>query len=168
MNEVFDVANTNEYPIYYQDTDSLHIDLENVPKLEEAYGREYGRELNGKQLGQFHTDFDLAGAKGEIFATKSIFLGKKSYLDVLESVDENGDKITGHHIRLKGITEAGLKHSAKNHGSYEALYESLAKGEKEKFVLNPYDEEEESQKVMFQYVKGGVMTRKEFCRDVSF
>jgi len=168
MNEVFDVANDNEYPIYYQDTDSLHIDLENVPKLEEAYGKKYKRELNGKQLGQFHTDFNLAGAKGEIYATKSIFLGKKSYIDVLESVDTNGDKIKGHHVRLKGITEAGMKHSAKKHGSFEKLYESLAKGIPETFVLNPYDEDEETQKVMFQYVKGGVMTRKEFCRRVRF
>jgi hypothetical protein len=170
MNEVFDVANTNKYPIYMTDTDSLHIDLKNVPKLEEAYGIEYGRQLNGKQLGQFHTDFDLEGAgKGkEIYATTSIFLGKKSYLDVLESVDKNGNKITGYHIRLKGITEAGLKHASKKHGSYEALYMSLAEGNTENFVLNPYDEEEHSQKVMFQYVKGGVMTRKEFCRKVSF
>jgi hypothetical protein len=33
MNEVFDVANDNNYPIYYTDTDSLHCNLEDVPKL---------------------------------------------------------------------------------------------------------------------------------------
>lgn len=168
MNEVFDVANTNGLPIYYQDTDSMHIDLENVSKLEKAYKEEYGRELNGKQLGQFHTDFSLKGAKGEIYASKSIFLGKKSYLDVLESVDEKGNKITGHHIRLKGVTKEGLLDASKKHGSYEALYEKLAEGETVDFVLNPYNKEEESQKTLFHFFKGGVTTRKEFIRHVSF
>jgi hypothetical protein len=124
--------------------------------------------LNGKQLGQFHTDFNLPGAAGEIYATKSIFLGKKSYLDILESVDADGNIITGHHVRFKSITEQGLEHSANIHGSYLALYSSLAEGNGEKFVLNPYNAEEESQKVMFEYGKGSVRTRKEFTRYVTF
>jgi hypothetical protein len=168
MNEVFDVANTEGLPIYYQDTDSMHIDLKNVPKLEKAYKEKYGRELNGKQMGQFHTDFSLEGAEGEIYASKSIFLGKKSYLDVLESVDKNGNKITGHHIRLKGVTKEGLLDASKRYGSYETLYEKLAKGESVDFVLNPYNKEEECQKTLFHFFKGGVRTKKEFIRHVSF
>ena len=82
MNEVFNVANDNNYPIYYTDTDSLHLDLENVKKLEEKYKEVYNKELNGKNLEQFHTDFNLEGAKSEIYATKSIFLGKKSYISM--------------------------------------------------------------------------------------
>lgn len=169
MNEVFDVANDNNYPIYYTDTDSLHCNYDDVIKLEEKYEERYGRVLNGKQLEQFHTDFDLGGACGEIYATKSIFLGKKSYIDILESVDEKGAKIQGHHIRLKGITEEGLEHTSKKYDDgYFGLYNALSQGKEVKIILNPYNESKNSKKVLFEFGNGKVSTRKEFSRRVKF
>lgn len=169
MNEVFDVANDNNYPIYYTDTDSLHCNLEDVSKLEQKYKEKYNKQLNGKNLEQFHTDFDLNDSVGEIYANKSIFLGKKSYLDVLQSKNKNGTIINGYHIRLKGITEAGLKNTSKKYkNSYEGLYTDLAKGKEIEIILNPYDEEEEKHKIMFEYVNGQVKTRKKFIRKVQF
>jgi hypothetical protein len=169
MNEVFDVANDNEYPIYYTDTDSLHCNMEDVPRLENAFRARYNKELNGKQLEQFHTDFDLEGAKDEIYATKSIFLGKKSYMDYLESKDENGNTINGFHIRLKGITKEGLEHEAKKYNnSYLGLYEDLAKGIEKKIILNPFNEEENKQKVLFDFKDGKVSTKAKFGRIVKF
>ena len=168
MNEVFDVANDNKYPIYYTDTDSLHCNLEDVPKLEAKYQERFNKELNGKNLEQFHTDFDLNGACGEIYATKSIFLGKKSYYDKLESVDKDGNTITGQHIRLKGITEAGLEHTSKKYNGYENLYTELSKGEKIKIILNPFDESKNKNKVLFEFKEGKVSTKKEFTREVKF
>ena len=175
MNEVFDVANDNGYPIYYTDTDSIHIKQCDVKPLEQKYEEKYNKKLNGKQLEQFHTDFSLKNAKGEdikddeIYATKSIFLGKKSYLDVLESVDKKGIRSTGYHVRLKGITKEGLEEAAKKYDDgYYGLYKDLAKGTKIPIVLNPYNKEEQSQKVLFQYGANGVRTRREFVREVSF
>ena len=169
MNEVFDVANDNKYPIYYTDTDSLHCNMEDVPKLEAKYKERYNKELNGKQLEQFHTDFDLEGSASEIYATKSIFLGKKSYMDYLESKDENGNTINGFHIRLKGITKEGLDHEAKKYNnSYLGLYEDLAKGIKKKIILNPFNEEENKQKVLFDFKNGNVSTKGLFERTVKF
>lgn len=169
MNEVFDTANTNDLPIYYTDTDSIHCNLKDVPRLENAFRDIYNKELNGKNLEQFHTDFNLNGAVEEIYATKSIFLGKKSYLDVLESKDKDGNIITGTHIRLKGITEEGLAHTSKEYADgYFGLYKDLAKGTKKKIILNPFNEDENKQKVMFEFIEGRVRTRKEFTREVSF
>jgi len=168
MNEVFDIANDNGYPIYYTDTDSMHIDLHNVKKLEAKYFEKYNKLLNGTDLEQFHTDFKLKGAKTEIYAKTSIFLGKKSYLDVLESTDENGNTIEGEHVRLKGITEAGLVNSSKKYGSCLELYRRLAKGHSESFVLNPYDEETHSKKVLFEFKNGSVKTRGLFTRECKF
>lgn len=163
MNEVFDVANENGFPIYYSDTDSLHLNLEDVKPLEDKYREVYGKELNGKNLEQFHTDFSLDGAVDEIYATKSIFLGKKSYLDCLESKDKDGNKITGFHIRLKGITEEGLNYEASKYkNSFEGMYEDLAKGEELNILLNPKD------KVLFEYKKGFVNTKGDFYRKVKF
>lgn len=168
MNEVFNVANDNNLPIYYTDTDSLHMNMDDVPRLERAYRDRYNKELNGKNLGQFHTDFSLDNAATEIYATKSIFLGKKSYIDVLESTDNKGDIITGFHIRLKGITQEGIDDQAKLCGGYFPMFKRLADGEALDFTLNPYNEENNSQKVLFEFINGSVSTRTEFKRLVQF
>ena len=47
----------------------------------------------GDGLGNFHTDFEMSGAKSEIYAIEFLFLAKKVYLDKLESVDENNNTI---------------------------------------------------------------------------
>ena len=180
MNEVFDVANTNNLPIYYSDTDSIHIDLKNVEPLETAYRTKFMKELNGKQLEQFHTDFNLEGAVGEIYAHTSIFLGKKSYLDCLESVGVDGETVRGYHIRMKGITEDGLIDTGKRFKSdedpmgYLGLFRHLiardenGKPNEVEIVLNPFCEETNKKKVMFEFFKGGVKTRGKFTRMVKF
>jgi DNA polymerase elongation subunit (family B) len=57
MNEVFCLAEDNLLHMYYQDMDSLHILHDDVPRLAEEFRVKYGRELIGKNLGQFHCDF---------------------------------------------------------------------------------------------------------------
>lgn len=170
MNEVFNIANENNLPIYYTDTDSIHMRYDDVPILESKYKIEYKRELNGKHLGQFHCDFDMNNACDEIYATKSIFLGKKSYIDKLESKDKNGNVINDYHIRLKGITQAGLDDIIKNEYKGEAfsLFEDLANGEEKDIILNPYDEENRYEKVLFKFENGGVFTRDRFIRKIKF
>ena len=184
MNEVFDVANTNKYPIYYTDTDSLHCNLEDVPKLEANYKERYNKELNGKALEQFHTDFSMLdedenprqGKGEEIYAIKSIFLGKKSYMDYLESKGKDGNIIHGFHIRLKGITEAGLEYASKDEKyrtdelpkNYIGLYEDLAKGKEIEIDLMPHDKETNKKNVLFEYEDGKVSTRSKFTRKVKF
>ena len=100
MNEVMCLAEDIGATIDYTDTDSMHIDFDSVERLGAAFKEKYGRELIGKKLGQFHTDFDFEcsyhivdgkllrvgnsiESKGEIHACQSIFLGKKSYIDRL-------------------------------------------------------------------------------------
>jgi hypothetical protein len=168
MNEVFDVANNNDIPIYYTDTDSMHLNLNDVNKLEQLYNKKYNRELNGKQLTQFHTDFSLDGACSEIYSYQSLFLGKKCYIDCLESTDKSGNIIKGHHIRLKGITEAGIDYTAKQYGGYFEMFKVLAKGDAVNFLLNPYDDETGKEKVLFEYTKEGVRTKQAFYREVKF
>ena len=170
MNEVMNIANDNDIPIYYTDTDSMHMPYGDVCKLERLYEDKYKRVLNGGDMGQFHVDFDLEGAKGEIYATKSIFLGKKCYLDRLESVDKNGNKIHGYHVRMKGITDEGIydqigkkdKEGNIKYNNLEELYAGMASGDSVDFILNAGD------KAMFEYVNGQVRTRELFKRKVSF
>ena len=98
--------------IWYQYTDSMHINYEEVELLAKEFKNKYNRDLIGDEMSQFHIDFDLDGACGEIYSTESYFLAKKVYIDKLESVDENGNTITCDHIRLKRVPTSGIKHTS--------------------------------------------------------
>jgi hypothetical protein len=75
MNEVMCLAEDNGIDLYYQDTDSQHMRYDDVSRLSELYREKYGRELIGKGLGQFHSDFPSIDGS-ESFSVKSIFCGK--------------------------------------------------------------------------------------------
>lgn len=182
MNEVFDTCNDllvsdlgiceSGNPIgtnYYTDTDSMHIDCQTIKPLADRYIEKYGRELIGKQLGQFHSDFNLEGSVGEIYSEIFVLLGKKSYLDCLVGYDVNGDEIRGFHPRLKGQTEAGLSYESKKYIDYYlGLYRELATGVEKKILLNPYNPETCEEKVLFEFKHGRVWTKKPFHRTVQF
>ncbi|GLD95987.1 hypothetical protein PINS_up004665 [Pythium insidiosum] len=139
--------------IRYQDTDSMHIDYDAVPRLAEAFKTSYNKELIGKDMGQFHVDFDLQGAEGNIFAKESIFLGKKSYLDVLAC---DGNDVEGYHIRMKGIPSSLLEDNA-----YQK-YLSLYNGQSLSFDLS------ELCSIDINTKSQAVTKRSNFVRKVSF
>jgi hypothetical protein len=163
MNEVMGTANDNGIKIYYQDTDSMHMELKDVPRLEKAFKNKYHRELKGEDMGNFHIDFSLDGAlKGEqIKSIKSIFLGKKCYIDELTTPSG----AHGYHYRMKGVTQSGMDHAIKKYGGVMQLYEHLAQGNAVDMVLNP-----EGGRDMFEHVCGQVRTRKtgDFIRQIKF
>jgi hypothetical protein len=167
MNEVMGLASDNKIDIYYQDTDSMHLKNVDIVRLESLFFNKYNRQIRGENLSQFHSDFKLQGAKKEVVSVKSIFLGKKSYVDVLQSENDKGEIITGYHLRMKGISESALQYASetKFKGDYFKLYESLSNGNEQKFILNPY-----KHSVSFEYVKGGIRSRgyQEFERVVKF
>ena len=55
-------------------------------------------------MGQFNCDFASSIIKTDIHAIKSIFLGKKAYLDVLAGYDKDGNYVKDTHIRMKGVS----------------------------------------------------------------
>ena len=135
MNEVMCLAEDNNIPLYYQDTDSIHLPTDKVKELSKLFEEEYDRELIGEGTGQFHTDFELNGAK-DIYAEKSIFLGKKCYIDCLVGKDKDGNEIRGNHIRMKGIPTKSVLYEAKHLNLTPLdLYEKMYKGEGVSFDL---------------------------------
>lgn len=129
MNEVMCLAEDLNLNIYYTDTDSMHIDEKHIPILAEEFKKIYDRELIGKNMGQFHTDFDLKGCK-DIVAIESVFLGKKAYVDKLIGIDkENGEEKSGFHIRMKGVSDKAIDHYCDKYkvdvlDLYKDLYEN--------------------------------------------
>ena len=70
-------------------------------------------------------------------------------------------------IALGALFFLALQYATDKHfnGDYFKLYEHLSKGNKQKFILNPY-----KHSISFQYVKGGIRNRnyQEFERIVKF
>jgi hypothetical protein len=131
MNEVMCLAEDKGLELYYQDTDSIHIKDKDIDTLATAFSEKYDKVLIGKGMGQFHSDFEIKGCTN-IFARRSIFLGKKSYIDELEGTNEKGEQVIDYHIRMKGIPESCLLHTCIKNGfknvfeMYEALFTGKA------------------------------------------
>ena len=107
MNEVICLSEDLNQKIYYQDTDSLHIQTNNIKELSDEYKKLYNKELIGSGMGQFHTDFEVNDDNLDksfmIEAVESIFLGKKAYIDKLEYKTIDEDIKNAYHIRMKGM-----------------------------------------------------------------
>lgn len=163
MNEVICSAEDNDLKIYYQDTDSIHINDEDIVKLKTIYESKYNRQLIGKNMGQFHSDFSMKGYKN-IVSTGLIMLGKKSYIDRLRGEDENGDYHYDYHIRLKGINNEAIKLKLKDYNNPFEMYEELYKGKKIEFDLTA-----EGSKCCFEFGKSyNIITKNTFKREVCF
>ena len=78
MNKVFNCADDCDIKIYYQDTDSIHLNYDGVDTVVKKHKEEYGSELVGKDVGNFHIDFSMGNSNSEIYAVESLLLGKKN------------------------------------------------------------------------------------------
>lgn len=163
MNEVMCLAEDLNINMYYTDTDSIHIDNSKIGLLAEEFEKINGRKLIGKSMGQFHTDFDSDILKGEITAQRSIFLGKKCYIDELVG-SESGD-IVDYHIRLKGVPNASiLDYCSNNNITPYELYEELYEGKEITFDMTCG-----GKKVNFKFHNNlTITTLDEFNRKIKF
>jgi len=133
-NEVFNIADDLNIPIFYTDTDSCHLLGRDIPRLEAEYKSRFGKDLvDDNKLGCFHSDFKLTyklfdkdgkPALNEYGNQKvkkckdvrSLFfcsMGSKVYLDILEGIDGDGKKRFGIHFKCKGITQDGIDYKIK-------------------------------------------------------
>ena len=165
MNEVMCLAHDEGLEIYYQDTDSMHIKECDIDILAKKYQEIYNRQLIGKNMGQFHSDFDSDIIKKNICAVESIFLGKKCYIDKLEGLDIGGNLVNDYHIRMKGISNNSIKHKAKIEArDFIEIYKSLFNENEETFDLCCGGE-----KINFEYNSDyTISTKKEFNRTLCF
>lgn len=123
-----DVAKEMNLPgPFYTDTDSMHILRKTLPETARRFEQIYGYPLIGKDLGQFHIDFDTpANFKKDPKTGKFIekvrgaiecyFCAKKVYIDKL--IGTMGT--IGYHPRMKGICSELVKWE-----DYEKFYNNL-------------------------------------------
>ena len=168
MNEVMCLSEDLKIKMFYQDTDSIHLDHKNVKPLEDEFRKLYNRELNGKNLGQFHVDFDLDGCK-DIYSERFIGLGKKSYIDCLVGECPITQKtIRGYHIRMKGIPNDSIFAKCEELDITPLeLYERLYK--KESMIFDLLKKPNNQSRIRFEYKKDmSIHTVQEFNRKVKF
>lgn len=153
MNEVMCLAEDNHVDLYYQDTDSMHLKNSDIKTLSTLFSNKYGRELIGKHLGQFHSDFKLDGCS-DIVAVRSIFLGKKCYIDQLQGINSKGEIETGYHIRMKGIPEKCIHHVVDTVNKYNN-------------VMDLYQDLYDGNSVNFDLTNGGTKANFKFNKDYT-
>lgn len=144
MNEVMCLAEDLGIKIFYQDTDSMHIDQSKVKLLADKFYDDYKKVLIGKGMGQFHGDFDFDCDEGHSpVAVESWFLGKKMYLDKIKCVN-NGEINYKYHARLKGIPSYCIKNK-------ELIYTKLLLNTHYEFQIA--DIADEMNKPLFEFTK---------------
>lgn len=188
MNEVMCLAEDKNIEMFYQDTDSIHLYDKDIDELSSSYKLKYNRELIGKGMGQFHSDFDgvvyldddgniltdkKIGKKfykkvdmEDVYAINSIFLGKKCYIDELECLSKDGNKYIDYHIRMKGIPNSCINYTTTKLGYKNPLelYKDLYIGKEIAFDLT-----EGGSKDNFEMKKDYTITTKEkFTRLINF
>mgnify|MGYP003133504950 FL=1 len=173
MSEVMVSAEDNGLDITYTDTDSIHINYDDVAKLEKIFEEKYNRKLTGKGMGQFHIDFDL-GKCEDIHSVEFIGLGKKCYIDKLQGVNpKTKETEIGYHIRLKGVPNACIMRKVNDDygGDPMKLYKELYDKKTVVFdLLKGWNEEDGNyQKPAFTHHKSFVISNAvNFTREINF
>ena len=139
VNEVFDCMRRLKIPMYYTDTDSIHLPSVMIPALVEEFKATYRKDLIGESLGQVGYDFNLTYIDEEgktkkcsnVVATESIFYAKKVYCDKLrgERINPKGEVefVVGFHFRMKGSSQESVIDRCQKEfdGDMIKLYEHL-------------------------------------------
>jgi hypothetical protein len=137
INEVMTTAEDLKYPVFYQDTDSLHVLNNDIEPLAEEFKKRYGRELLGDQLGQFHGDLKIKGSDN-VISILAVYVNKKVYYEKLKGTDKiTGKPTTKALCKLKGVSNGAIEKAAGDlhDGDILKVYKDLLNGEPVKFDL---------------------------------
>lgn len=117
----------------------MHIQEEGLEKLKVLFKEKYNRDLEGKGMGQFHSDFKCENKDFEAkYSEELIAVGKKCYVDKLFCVKKGADMKNlkpedvyyDYHIRLKGVNTQAIDKVVNDQfaGDYMQLYKNFYDG----------------------------------------
>lgn len=144
MNSVMCLADVNGIDIYYQDTDSMHLKLDDVARLEQLYKDKYGVDMLGKGIGEFDVDFKVDDPEQDplypVRSVVSLFCAKKVYYDRLKYRVKSGEFRYAIHKRMKGVPELCVDKRAnelfgESEFPVEKLYQHMYDGNAVEFNL---------------------------------
>ena len=136
MHKVFDVYKDCGVNTCCQYTYSIHLTYD-VDKHVKTYTQHYNKDVVGDGLGNFHVDFSMDVAVTETYGVESLLLGKpNTYIDILESTDNDGNTITSEHIRCRDIPTSCITYKASQDNiTGLAIYKTLYTGKVVEFDL---------------------------------
>ena len=166
MNHVIKSAENVGCVILYTDTDSFHIEKSKIPELVKEYKKLFNKELIGKQLTQFETDFTpiyVNDAKYPQYSTKFLSPGLKWYMDDLEHVENNIiSNIKSQHIRNKGLDKVNVEYYIKSKKlTMTQLYLSFIRGDTHIIDLC-------KGKARFEFKNFGVSCKESMLKEFKF
>jgi hypothetical protein len=113
MNEVMVLCEDLGIPIYYQDTDSCHMETKNLDLLISQYKQLYGRDLLGANLGQFAIDNADQGDyedekrriidKSTMWVDEAIYISPKVYWENLIGLNGYQELSRCDYFRCKSV-----------------------------------------------------------------
>lgn len=183
MNEIKYLADDNDIPIFYQDTDSMHLFQSDLTKLQNIVMKEMnGYEMQGKLLGQFSSDFKISKNKKEKefepYADMAVYLGKKCYMMRIVCNSKNEKE---YHCKMKGVSQEAIEYCQdfRTRINKNGTVSSIKREKKltiEEIYLKLYNNEEMifdllagGKKVRFKQHKNGRYTRiSTFTRTIKF
>ena len=176
MNSVMCAAEKEGIRIYYQDTDSMHLEKSKVNDLEIAWRKHNNKDNNDKLYGsdmcQFHSDFEKIN-NVDTYSCYSIFLGKKMYMDLLIPINvqfnnnvEEIENISKVMCRMKGIPLKSIEEYGEDNINSDVMNK-----------INIYERLFNDDKLQFDLVNGGkiigfskdlqIYSLKEFKREIK-
>lgn len=148
MNRLHKIAHEMKMPIYYMDTDSMHLLDDDIKKMTREFKVQYPHinngELIGKKLGQFHNDFGISPVgpvslpsfdESDIRSSEFLAYGKKCYIHCLHAPCKQGekkdaDRVYGNALAMKGFTQDSVYDTCNRFEiSLEQLYQNVFDGE---------------------------------------
>jgi hypothetical protein len=159
--------------MYYSDTDSILMNEEILPKLDELFKKQNnGKTLFGKALGQMSGDFKIKDKNGnkikmsEIYATDAVFLGKKMYMTKIKGIDLDGNEHIDYHCRMKGITPKSIDYENEyRNNKFKVIQEIKNKQNKNMTKLELYDLIYNNLPVDFDLLCGGKSAMFKYKKD---
>ena len=112
MNKVFSCASGLDVETYYHDTGSTHLNYDAADEIVKRYKQKQNQELVGDGLGNPHVGFNMDGAATEIYGVRNLFLGKETYISILEPTDKDCNTINSQHLRYRRIPTSCIKYKA--------------------------------------------------------
>jgi hypothetical protein len=99
----------------YGDTDSCMFDSMFLPLIREEYKRQHNLELEGSELGQFHSDFEsIPGCIDDnaIRSSKMYLVGKKMYCHDTYGPGPDNTIVYGRQFKCKGVPKKSIEYAA--------------------------------------------------------
>tara|TARA_R110000824_G_scaffold21996_6_gene81234 strand:+ start:615 stop:3968 length:3354 start_codon:yes stop_codon:yes gene_type:complete len=148
---------------YCVDTDSIHLEREDVPELAEKFQQLYKTRLIGNELGEYSVDFSMYEDKAkkipikEVWGIKGLWITKKVYCDHIVGKKADDTLKYEYHYRLKGVSKGAIQFHVQKERKKDPNYT----------VWDMYMKLYNGEEIIFDLLEGGRKARFIYNKDMT-